>query len=80
MKDEELIEIVRKYTEHFKLTIKEDTTSFKIYGSTIVGCLTKKEKKYFRYWSDRKWCECKTTDLMISILENMPLHESVHVL
>ena len=80
MKDEELIDIVKKYVECFQLTIKEDTTSFKIYGSTLVGCLTKKEKKYFRYWSDRKWCECKTADLLSAILENIPLHENVHVL
>ena len=80
MKDEELIEIVRKYADYFKLTIKEDATSFKVYGSTLAGCLTKKEKKYFRYWSNYQWHECKTSDLMIAVLEEIPIHECGNVL
>ena len=80
MKDDELIEIVRKYTEYFKLTLSEDSKSLKVYDSALVGYLAKEDKKYFRYWGDRKWRECKTTDLMIAIVENIPLHESGNVL
>jgi len=43
-------------------------------GADIVGYMHKSKPKYFNYKNSNTWRQCKTSDLVTAVLNNIPAH------